>query len=132
MDFNLSIPVRVLSGKGVLLQHTPLLRPFGKRCLIVTGGTGAAKSGALRDVKAALISEEIDYDVFSEVGPNPLLSACHKAGALARENGADFIIGIGGGSALDAAKAAAVYAANPAFAPADIYTCERKPALKLV
>lgn len=132
MDFNLSIPVRVLSGKGVLLNNTARLSAFGKRCLIVTGGTGAVKSGALRDVKAALASEEIAYDVFSEVGPNPLLSACYKAGTLTRESGADFIIGIGGGSALDAAKAAAVYAANPDFAPTDIYTCERKPALPLV
>ena len=132
MDFDFSIPVRVLSGKGAVLQHTPLLRSFGKRCLIVTGGKSAALSGALQDMKAALISEEIVFDVFSEVGPNPLLSACHKAGALAREAGADFIVGIGGGSALDAAKAAAVFAANPDFAPTDIYTRERRPALPLV
>lgn len=132
MDFDLSIPVRVLSGKGVVLQNAPLLRRFGKRCLIVTGGKSAALSGALGEMKAALVSEEIAYDVFSEVGPNPLLSACCRAGTLAREAGADFIVGIGGGSALDAAKAAAVFAANPAFAPTDIYTCERKPALPLV
>ncbi len=132
MDFDFNFPIHVLSGKGVVLQHTPLLRAFGSRCLVVTGGSGAAKSGALKDVKAALISEDIAFDVFSEIGPNPLLSACHKAGALAREAGADFIVGIGGGSALDAAKAAAVFAANPAFAPTDIYTKERRPALPLV
>lgn len=132
MDFDFNLPIRVLSGKGVVLQHTPLLRAFGKRCLIVTGGKSAALSGALKDVKAALISEDIAYDVFSEVGPNPLLSVCRRAGALANEAGASFIVGIGGGSALDAAKTAAVFAANPAFAPTDIYTKERKPALPLV
>ena len=120
MDFDFNLPIRVLSGKGVVLQHTPLLRAFGKRCLIVTGGKSAALSGALKDVKAALISEDIAYDVFSEVGPNPLLSVCRRAGALANEAGASFIVGIGGGSALDAAKAAAVFAANPAFAPISI------------
>ena len=132
MDFNLSIPVHVLSGKGAVLQNTPLLRAIGSRCLIVTGGKSAALSGALQDMKAALVSEDVAYDIFSEVGPNPLLSACHKAGTLAREAGADFVVGIGGGSALDAAKAAAVFAANPNFAPTDIYTKQRKPALPLV
>ena len=132
MDFNLNIPVRVLSGSGVLPQNAAKLKAFGKSCLIVTGRRSAAVSGALDDMKNALLSQDISFDVFSEIGPNPLLSACHKAGAIARSIGADFIVGIGGGSALDAAKAAAVYAANPAFGDTDIYTADRNPALPLV
>ena len=88
MDFNLSIPVRVLSGKGVLLQNASLLSAYGKRCLIVTGGKSAVLSGALDDVRQALEAQQIAYDVCSEAGPNPLLSVCHKAGAIAKENGA--------------------------------------------
>ena len=129
MDFNLNVPVRVLSGEGVLSQNAARLKAFGKCCLIVTGKHSAALSGALDDMKNALRAQDVDFAVYSEIGPNPLLSACRKAGTLARDMGADFIVGIGGGSALDAAKAAAVYAANPDFAPTDIYTCERKPAL---
>ena len=132
MDFNLNIPVRVLSGSGVLPQNAAKLKAFGKSCLIVTGRRSAVVSGALDDMKNALQQQDISFDVFSEIGPNPLLSACHKAGAIARSIGADFIVGIGGGSALDAAKAAAVYAANPAFGDTDIYTAARNPALPLV
>ncbi|MBQ5969666.1 MAG: iron-containing alcohol dehydrogenase [Clostridia bacterium] len=132
MDFDLNIPVRVRSGKGVVMANAAAVAAIGKRCLIVTGGSSAKKSGALADVTAMLNSVGVTYDVFSDVGPNPLLSACHRAGALARDFGADFLFGIGGGSALDAAKAAAVYAANPDFAPRDIYTKQRKPALPLV
>ena len=132
MDFNLNIPVRVLSGSGVLPQNAAQLKRFGAKCLIVTGKHSAAVSGALDDMKNALLSQDISFDVFSEIGPNPLLSACHKAGAIARGMGADFIVGIGGGSALDGAKAAAVYAANPAFGDTDIYTAARNPALPLV
>ena len=132
MDFNLNIPVRVLSGNGVLPQNAALLKRFGSKCLIVTGKHSAALSGALDDMKNALRSQDIAFDVFSEIGPNPLLSACRKAGTLARDMGADFIVGIGGGSALDAAKAAAVYAANPAFHETDIYKPDRSPALPLV
>ena len=102
MDFNLHIPVRVLSGNGVLPQNAALLKRFGSKCLIVTGKHSAAVSGALDDMKNALRSQDIAFDVFSEIGPNPLLSACHKAGALARSMGADFIVGIGGGSAPEA------------------------------
>ena len=132
MDFNLNIPVRVRSGKGVVKANAAAVGAIGSRCLIVTGGSSAKKSGALTDVTAMLDIVGVTYDVFSEVGPNPLLSVCHKAGQLARKMKADFLFGIGGGSALDAAKAAAVYAANPDFAPRDIYTKERRPALPLV
>ena len=129
MDFNLSIPAKVCSGDGVVLKNSALFSTLGKRCLIVTGGKSAVLSGALADVTAALEKEGIAYSVFDRVGPNPLLSACHEAGKRARETGADFLVGIGGGSALDAAKAAAVYAANPDFAPVEIYTKARKAVL---
>ena len=129
MDFNLSIPAKVRSGAGVVEKNTALFASLGKRCLIVTGGKSAVLSGALADVTAALKKENIAFTVFDRIGPNPLLSACHAAGALARESDAEFLIGIGGGSALDAAKAAAVFAANPDFSPTDIYTKERKSVL---
>ena len=132
MDFNLSIPVKVISGSGVVKNNAPLLSALGRRCLIVTGGKSAVLSGALSDVSDALESQGVDYSVYSGVGPNPLLSACREAGRIAGDEGADFLIGIGGGSALDAAKAAAVFAANPDFAPTDIYTKPRKAVLPFV
>lgn len=133
MDFNLSISVKVISGENCVKQNSEKLAAFGKKCIIVTGGTSAQKSGALADVKEALEKENIEYIIFSEIGPNPLLGACHKAGRLARDFNADFVIGIGGGSPLDAAKATAVYAANKQLAPADIYnTGERNKALPIV
>lgn len=133
MDFNLSLPVKVVSGKDCVLENSQMLRPFGKRCLIVTGGKSALLSGALDDVKNALTKEEISFEIFDKIGPNPLLSLCFYAGKLAREIKADFIIGIGGGSPLDAAKAVAVFAANENLEALDIYTCtKRKKALPIV
>lgn len=133
MDFNLSVPVRVVSSKGVVKEKAFLLSSFGKRCLIVTGGKSAVLSGALDDMKAALRENETDFEVFDKITPNPYIEDCHLAGAIAREFNADFIVGIGGGSALDAAKAVAVYAANGDFSPFDIYEKqERNIALPLV
>lgn len=133
MDFNLSLPVNVISGKDCLIKNSEKLRSFGKTCLIVTGGKSAVLSGALDDVKTALINENISFTVYNKIGPNPLLSLCFEGGKLAREIKADFIIGIGGGSPLDAAKAVAVYASNEDFTAEDIYCqCERNKALPIV
>ncbi|MGN0469208.1 MAG: iron-containing alcohol dehydrogenase, partial [Acutalibacteraceae bacterium] len=133
MDFNLNLLVKVISGKNCVLQNSTLFRSFGNKCLIVTGANSAKKSGALGDIKKALEKEQISFEIFDEIGPNPLLSLCHKAGEKARSFGADFIVGIGGGSALDAAKAVAVFAANESFSPNDIYAAKsRNRALKIV
>ena len=103
MDFNLSLPVKVISGRDCVLKNSEKLCSFGKSCLIVTGGKSAVLSGALEDVKIALEKENIGYTVYNKIGPNPLLNLCFEGGKLARETKADFIIGIGGGSPLDAA-----------------------------
>ncbi len=131
MDFGFYMPARVLVGDGVVRENAALLGQLGSRCLLVTGKNSARLSGALDDVAAALDHQGIPWQVFDGIGQNPLLSSCHAAGLAAREFGADFLVGIGGGSPLDAAKAAAVYAANPELAPREIYSGHQKPALPL-
>lgn len=113
MDFNFYMPARILSGKGVILQNAAELKKLGSRCLIITGARSAKESGALDDALGALEKEWISYSVYDSIGSNPLAEACQEAGRRAREMGADFLLGIGGGSPLDAAKAAAAFAANP-------------------
>lgn len=121
MDFNLNMPVQVISGTDAVRSHAQVLRALGKKCVIVTGGSSAKKSGALDDVTAALEASGVEYRVFSEIGANPLVSACDRVGKLAIKFGADFLIGIGGGSPMDATKAAAIYAANPHISGEAIY-----------
>jgi len=121
MEFDFFMPVKTVSGPDSVIKNSALLKEYGKRCMLVTGGLSARMSGALDDVQAALQKEGIVFDRFDGIGPNPLISACHAAGMRAREFGADFIIGIGGGSPLDAAKAAAIYASNAELQPMDIY-----------
>ena len=111
MDFYL--PVRLFTGRGVVEKNAERLAAFGRRCLIVTGGSAARRCGALDDVSAALASQGIESRIYDGVRPNPSVYSCIEAGQLAHDFGAAFVIGIGGGSALDAAKLAAVSAANP-------------------
>lgn len=133
MDFNLNIPVKVISGKNAVSNNSGLLKHFGKRCVIVTGGKSAMLSGALTDITAALEKNGIGYIIYDGIGPNPRIDHCYECACKAREFGADFVVGIGGGSPLDAAKAVAVYCSNPTFSVNDIYSsAERNKALSLV
>lgn len=124
MDFNIKIPVNVISGKGCISGHSDILRKYGKKCIIVTGGKSSRLCGALNAIEMALKEEKITYTIYDKIGPNPRLDHCHEAGALARDFGAQFVIGVGGGSPVDAAKAVAVYATNPTFEMEDIYGCD--------
>ena len=121
MNMDSYMPVQVVSGKGCLKENYTLLEKMGRNCLIVTGGSSAKKSGALADAIWALDTLGISYSVFDGITENPYTADCHKAGEKAREINADFILGIGGGSPLDASKAIAIYASNPDLSPADIY-----------
>ncbi len=121
MLFDFSIPVKTISGEGCVVKNSGRLRELGRRALIVTGASSAKRSGALDDVTAALDKEGIAYEVFDGIKANPRLSDCMAAGERAKRTRAEFIIGIGGGSALDGARAAAVYAAGEYDRPGDIY-----------
>lgn len=121
MDFSFHMPVHVFGGKDAVSKHADCFSEFGKRALLVTGGKSAQLCGALSDVQTALQAQNIEYTVFDGVQPNPTAADCCSAGKHAREFGADFIVGIGGGSALDSAKAIAVYAVNEMLAAEDIY-----------
>ena len=107
MNINSFMPVKVISDTDCVIKNSQIFKNFGNRCLVVTGGTSAEKSGALADCLQALEKENIVYSVFSSVEPNPSTKTCHDAGACAREMNAEFVVGIGGGSPLDAAKAVA-------------------------
>ena len=127
MTNSVYMPVKCVWGRNCVAENSADL-VLGKRCLIVTGKNGAKASGALDDAINALEKQGIGYAVFDGIGENPLISACHKAGAAARKADADFIIGIGGGSVLDASKAIAIYASNADLEPIDIYKREYKNA----
>ncbi len=112
MDMSFYMPVNVMTGEGCVSTNASALA-LGKHAFIVTGRNSARASGALADVTAALEKQGIRYTVFDRASENPLASMCREGGEACRLAGADFVIGIGGGSALDAAKAVAAFAVCP-------------------
>lgn len=120
--FEFFMPARLLSGKGIVKKSEDIFSSLGKRCLIVTGKSSAEKCGALGDVTDTLKKARIEYEIFNKITENPKSTVCCDGGKAAREMNADFVIGIGGGSVLDAAKAICVYAANGHIVNDGIYT----------
>lgn len=110
MNISFLMPTRVVFGKNCIENNRIELGKHGHRAFIVTGKTSALKSGALKDVIKALSDSSISYLVYNGVLPNPSVENVREAARLARDFNADMIIGIGGGSPIDAAKAVAVLA----------------------
>ncbi|MEG1811428.1 MAG: iron-containing alcohol dehydrogenase family protein [Clostridia bacterium] len=111
MNFKFDIPTSVYFGNGAVRDNSSAL-VLGKCAFVVAGENSGRRSGALDDVQKALDDAEIEYKIFEGIANNPNVLQCKYLGDEAREFGADFIIGIGGGSPLDAAKAVAVFALN--------------------
>lgn len=125
------MPVKTVFGEGSVARAKSDIA-FGKHALIVTGKNSARLSGALADVTSALAELNIGYTVFDKIEENPMLSVCYDGGKCAREVGADFVIGIGGGSPLDASKAIAAFAASPSVGAEEIFTAELENILPIV
>lgn len=121
MFLRFHMPTKVIIGPQSVVENGAEFAALGKSCLIVTGKTSAKVCGALDDAITALEKAGVQYRIFDEITQNPYLSTCVKGGKLAHEMGADFILGIGGGSPLDAAKAVAVFATNPTLAPDTVF-----------
>jgi len=102
------MPVKVFEENDAVKNHANDLCRFGKKALIVTGRHSARKNGSLADVESALESAGIDHVLFQDVEENPSIETVMKGRDFGLSEKADFVIGIGGGSPLDAAKAIAL------------------------
>ena len=121
MTLNSFMPVKLITGPGCVRAGARELAKLGQTCLIVTGKTSAKLCGALQDVTDTLDGNGQKWVLFDEIGPNPRLTDCMAAAEMAIAAGAEFVLGIGGGSPLDAAKCIAVLAANPGLTQAQLY-----------
>lgn len=106
-------PTHVYLEKNCVDNHKQELLSYGKRAFIITGKHSSAVNGSLADVLAVLDEASVPYLIYNDIEENPSVETVAKAAAEGKEFQADFVIGIGGGSPLDAAKAIALLIANP-------------------
>ena len=118
----LFMPTRVYSEENCVCVYGKELATLGQKAMIVTGKHSSRKNGALQDVIRALDENETAYVIFDRIEENPSVETVMQARMVAIEEKADFFIGIGGGSPMDAAKAISLMAANPEENDAILYT----------
>jgi alcohol dehydrogenase class IV len=108
MMFDQFVPTKIVFGRGRLKELGVLAAAIGKTALIVCGRRSVQASGLLETMRVGLASQGIAVHTFEAISPNPRSDEVDAAAAAARRHSCDMIIGVGGGSAIDAAKAAAV------------------------
>ncbi len=116
------MPSKIYHEENAAVNHAAEMAAFGKKALIVTGGQSSKKNGSLDDVREALKSQGVPSVVFDGVEENPSTDTILKARDFGVSEGADFVIGIGGGSPMDASKAVAVMMCYPGEGEDFLYT----------
>lgn len=112
MKFQYYIPSRVLFGCGQLDKLHKQKLPGKKALVVISSGTSVKKFGYLARLTEQLDKAGVSFVLFDKILPNPLESHIMEGAALAKAEHCDFVVGLGGGSIIDSAKAIAVMCTN--------------------
>ena len=122
-NFTQYTPTEVVFGKGTENEAGREVKKWGgSRAILVYGKGSVVRSGLLGRVENSLKEEGVDYVEFGGAKPNPTLAHAEEGAALAAKKHCDFVLAVGGGSAIDTAKGIAHGAANPGIRLWDIWT----------
>lgn len=112
-NFEYYAPTKVVFGRNTESETGKLIKELNcQKVLVHYGGGSVVRSGLLDRVYGALDAEGIPYVSLGGVVPNPRLSKVREGISLARQEGVDFILAVGGGSVIDSAKAIGYGMAN--------------------
>lgn len=122
-------------GKGAILNIVPEIKARGFKKALVCTDPDLIKFGVVKKVTDLLDEEKINYEVYSDIKPNPTIENVLGGVEACKEACADVIIAIGGGSSMDTAKAIGIIITNPEFA--DVRSLEgvaptKKPCLPII
>lgn len=106
------LPTLIYQEENCIKNHAQELCSYGKKALIITGRNSSKSNGSLTNVCDACDLRNITYVIFDEIEENPSVETCKKAASLYMNESIDYIIGVGGGSPLDASKAIALLLGN--------------------
>ena len=112
MKFSAYTPTKLIFGAGELKKLAECKLPGSKALVVISSGTSMRKYGYLDKVCELLKENGVDSVVFDKILANPVKRHIEEGAALCRAEGCDFIVGLGGGSTIDSAKAIALMAAN--------------------
>lgn len=112
MNFQYYIPTKILFGAGQVANLHKEKLPGKKALIVISSGKSTRANGYLSKVEEQLTKANVSFAVFDKILPNPIKDHVMEGAAFAKEHGCDFVIGLGGGSSIDSAKAIAVMATN--------------------
>ena len=113
IPFEFSLPTQIVFGIGEFQRLGKLAATLGSHVLLVTGRRAMRELGILDKAVEMLTQKGLQVTVYDRIEPNPLVSTVNQGGVQARDVGANLVIALGGGSAMDAAKGIALIAKNP-------------------
>ena len=116
MQFEFYNPTRLVFGAGSISRLGEVVREYGRKALVVTGGGSVRRSGAFDRALSSLSAAGVDHAECSGVEPNPRITSVRRGAKIAKDEGCDVVVALGGGSTMDAAKAmaaAVLYKGDP-------------------
>lgn len=111
--FSYELYTKIVFGIGAAKQVAELVKSLGGTRVLIVTDPGVKGAGLLEHVTLPLTGADIPFLTYADVQPDPEISGVDDCVRLAKENGVDLFIGIGGGSAIDTAKGAAAMMTNP-------------------
>ncbi|MCD6462355.1 MAG: iron-containing alcohol dehydrogenase [Thermotogae bacterium] len=120
-EWSFYMPTKVHFGERVLKREAGVIAVYGKNAFVVTGKSSSKRNSSLDDLLDILKELDLKVHIFDEVEENPTFSLVENAAEECRRVGADVVIGVGGGSPLDTAKAVAILAVNESLKPEELY-----------
>jgi len=126
-SFRYCQPTEILFGCGQIDNIAALSQRFGKRCLLVTTSSAPELEPMFKRVKEILSKEGLDVAHFDRIQPNPTTDNISEGAGVALSHQAEMVIGLGGGSAMDGAKAIAVEATHEGTAWDYLFYRETQP-----
>ena len=129
-EFNYFQTSEIVYGRGRIKELGDLAKRFGSRCLLVTTPPIPALKLLFNKVKKILKESGLEVEHFDKVEPNPTTDIVTAGAEMAEKFKADVVIGVGGGSSMDTAKAIAVEATHEGTAWDYLYFREAQPTEK--
>jgi len=111
-SFSVNQPTQILFGVNAVKKLGDLIAELGGHRVFLVADPGLKQAGIIKEVSSLLDKAKIPHTLYDKVTPEPGLKLADQAAKLAKSNKADCVVGLGGGSALDIAKAVGILLTN--------------------
>lgn len=113
MSFTYFMPTRVECGNGMSKKTGELVNELDVSRVLIVTDKGVRSANLLEGIVKSLHAVNLEYEIYDEVEPNPSADTIRRGTEVLKQRNCDAVLGVGGGSSIDTAKAIAVMAVNP-------------------